>query len=371
MMKRLIHALLLMMTPVIIASAPVWADTPWYPFPVEIAGSDNGSARGKTLIKYQPLEKASRKWNLYVFFPHMKDSYWLAVNFGIVKEVQRLGIQMQLLEAGGYDRLPVQLEQITSNIRAGVDGVIIGAISFDGLNTVVANLRRHNIPVIDAINGISSEQVSAHSLVSFDDMGYHTGEYIARRHPKGSAPVRVAWFPGPEGAGWVTAGNQGFQRALADSAATIVTTRYGDTGEAAQTQLLEEALKQYPDINYIAGTAVTASAAVTVLRKRGLTNRIGILSYYFTPDVYRNIKRGRILAAPTDSAVIQGRIAVDQLVRILEHQPYQKVAGPQIQVIDSSNIDTFDHNASIAPAGFRATYSINSLILSDHTEEAK
>lgn len=358
-MKRFVQALILVMNSVI--TSCVLAESPWYPFPVEIANAYNSPASNKTLINYQPLARVSQKWHIHIYFPHMKDSYWLAVNFGIVKEAERLGIEMMLYEAGGYDQLPVQISQLTSSTLAGVDGVIIGAISYDGLNDTIARLHNRHIPVIDVVNGISSDLVSAHSLVSFEDMGYSAGEYLARQHPKGSAPVKVAWFPGPEGAGWVMAGNKGFHNALMNSAVQIVATRYGDTGNAAQTKLLEDELQRHPDIDYIAGTAVTASAAVTLLRKLNLNHRINIISYYFTPDVYKNINRGKILAAPTDSPVIQGRIAVDQLVRILEHKAYSKVVSPRIQLIDQSNVDTIDRNASMAPAGFRATYSLNTL----------
>jgi protein TorT len=190
-------------------------------------------------------------------------------------------------------------------------------------------------------------------------MGYHAGDYIARRHPKGSPPVKVAWFPGPKDAGWVKAGNKGFRKALDGSAVEIAAVRYGDTGKITQTALLEEVLNAHLDIDYVAGTAVTAVAAVRTLRVRGLTDQIKVMAYYFTPEVCREIKRGHILGAPTDSPVIQGRIAVDQLIRILEHQPFMKQVGPRIHVIDRGNIDTFERTTSLAPSGFLATYSVN------------
>ena len=190
-------------------------------------------------------------------------------------------------------------------------------------------------------------------------MGYRAGEYIARRHPKGGSAVKVAWFPGPKAAGWVQDGDRGFRRALEGSAAEIIAARYGDTGRTAQAALIRDVLDAYKDVDYIAGTAVTAGAAVKILRVRGLRNRIKIVSYYFTPEVYREIRRGHILCAPTDSPVIQGRIAVDQMVRILEHKPYHKRVGPHIYIIDGNNIDSFERETSLAPGGFRATYSTN------------
>jgi protein TorT len=342
-----------------LAPIPLSAQTPWYPFPVEAPAANGDVMSRKMATDYVPLEKAKRKWSVRVFFPHMKDSYWLAVNFGVVQEAWRLGIRVRLYQAGGYDNLPVQIAQIRQAVAERADGVVIGAISYDALDGLIDELRAKGVPVIDVVNGIRSGKVSARSLVSFEDMGFQTGEYIARRHPKGGRPARVAWFPGPRGAGWVKAGDRGFHRAVAGSAVEIVAVRYGDTGKATQTALIEDVLKTHPDIDYVAGTAVTAIAADKVLRIRGLAKRIKVMSYYLTPEVHRGIKRGHILGAPTDSPVIQGRIAVDQLVRLLEHKPCPKSVGPRVFIVDSRNADTFDHGASMAPSGFRATYAVN------------
>jgi periplasmic protein TorT len=326
---------------------------------VELPATNGNFKERDRVIEYTPLEKAARGWSICAVFPHMKDSYWLAVNFGLSSEVKRLGVQMRLYEAGGYDNLPVQIHQIEACAEQGADGVIIGAISYDGLGAQVARLHRQGIPVVDLVNGMSSDKIAAHSLVSFEEMGFRAGEYIARLHPKGGRSAKVAWFPGPKAAGWVQDGERGFRRALSGSAAEIVAVRYGDTGRTVQTALIQQVLDARTDIDYIAGTAVTAGAAVRILRSRGLNDRIKVVSYYFTPEVYREIKRGHILCAPTDSPVIQGRIAVDQMVRILEHKPLIKRVGPQIYVIDKDNIGSFDRETSLAPSGFRATYTTN------------
>ena len=65
------------------------------------------------------------------------------------------------------------------------------------------------------------------------------------------------------------------------------------------------------------------------------------------------------MAAPTDSAVIQGRVAIDQAVRILEGKPYHKHVGPEIYVIDKSNISTFDYASSLAPSNWSPVFSVN------------
>jgi periplasmic protein TorT len=341
------------------AGAQAQAKKNWYPFKVEEHNPPFDMESPVKEVQYSPLKKADKKWNICVSFPHMKDAYWLAVDYGVAEESKDLGVKMQLVEAGGYDNLSKQISQIENCVQGGAQAVVIGAISFDGLNKTVEAIRAKNIPVIDVINGISSKQINAKSLVSFKTMGYKAGEYIAKLHPKGGAPVEVAWFPGPPGAGWVEAGNQGFTDAVKDSAIKVVATKYGDTGKEVQLKLVEDALQANPNIKYIVGTSPTVEAAEQLLRERNLADKIKVVAYYFTPGVYEGIKKGRIMAAPTDSAVIQGRVAIDQAVRILEGKDYLKHVGPEIYVIDKKNINSFDYDSSLAPANYKPVFNVN------------
>ncbi len=341
------------------AAAAGGGEGAWYPYSVEVWDPPFDMESPRSAVDYVPLEAAAEAWDICVSFPHMKDAYWMAVDYGVVAESQRTGVNMQLVDAGGYTELNTQISQIEDCVAAGADAVVIGAISFDGLNNLVSEVRGQGIPVIDVINGMSSDELSAKSLVSFGEMGYKAGEYLVDLHPAGGETVKVAWFPGPPGAGWVEAGNAGFTEAVAAGAIEVVDTKYGDTGKEVQSKLVEDTLEATPDIDYIVGTAVTAEAATSILRDRGLEDQVKILSYYFTPGVYHGIQNGRILAAPTDSAVVQGRIAIDQAVRILEGQEYEQHVGPALYVIDSSNIDTFDRGSSLAPDDFSATFSVS------------
>ncbi len=331
----------------------------WYPFPVEehIPAFDMNSPVKD--VMYTPLAAADKKWNICVSFPHMKDAYWLAVDYGVAEEAKDLGVAMHLVEAGGYTNLSKQISQIEDCASNGAQAIVIGAISYDGLNATVKSLHDKGIPVVDLVNGMSSKDISAKSLVSFETMGYKAGEYIAKLHPKGSPTVEVAWFPGPPGAGWVEAGNRGFNNAIKDSALKVVATKYGDTGKEVQLKLVEDTLEANPNIKYIVGTSPTTEAAVQLLRERGLSDKVKVVAYYFTPGVYENIKSGRVLAAPTDSAVIQGRVSIDQAVRILEKKPYLKHVGPKIYVIDKSNIDSFDYASSLAPENWKPVFTVN------------
>ena len=354
---RNLGKMMLVTAATLIAGAAYAAD--WYPYDAAKI-EPPFAADGKSVdVTYVPLDKATKPWNICVSFPHMKDAYWLGVDYGVAEEAKRLGVKMNLFEAGGYTELDKQISQIEDCVAAGANAVIIGAISADGLNNLVSEIRKKNIPVIDVINGISSPDISAKSLVSFYTMGSEAGAYLAKKHPAGSEEVEVGWFPGPAGAGWVSAANQGFLDAVKGSAVKVLEPKFGDTGKEVQLKLVEDALQANPNIRYIAGTAVTAEAAQGVIRERGLQGKVDLLSFYMTPGVYEGIKRGFILASPADSMVIQGRIAVDQAVRILEGKDYVKHVGPKIFVVDPSNINDVSPTNILPPDGYKPVFNVN------------
>ncbi|MGB3147265.1 MAG: TMAO reductase system periplasmic protein TorT [Paracoccaceae bacterium] len=307
-------------------------------------------------VAYQPLARAKKPWRICASYPHLKDSYWLSVNYGMVEHARRLGISLQVVEAGGYPNLDRQISQI-KECAATADALIVGTVSYDGLTETLLPLSKR-MPIVAAVNDIANGGITAKSGVSWVAMGAAIGRYFAQLHPKGQPPVKVAWFPGPKGAGWVKFVEEGFRSTIADSSADIVVVKWGDTGFEAQLLLLEDALEVHPDIDYIIGSAVTADAAVSLLRAQGRAGDIGILADYFTHGTFRAIKRGKVMAAPTDSPVMQGKIAIDQAVRALEQSLALAHAGPAIQIIDQRNVNRLDMRNSLAPAWFKPTFEV-------------
>lgn len=348
MLRRLVLAAGLVLAGATAQAAEPWRVDVWTPV-LDFGGTSSPG-------EYQPLSAARKPWRICSSYPHLKDSYWLSVNYGMVEQAKLLGIELEVVEAGGYPNLDRQIAQVKSCSRTA-DALILGTVSFDGLTPTVEEIAKR-IPIIAAVNDIDSRGITAKAGVSWTDMGYSIGAYFARAHPKGAAPVKVAWFPGPEKAGWVRFVEAGFRKAMTESSADIVTVKWGDTGFEAQLLLIEEALAEHPDIDYIIGSAVTADAAVSILRAEGLQDRIKVLADYFTHGTFRAIKRGKVAAAPTDFPVMQGRIAIDQAVRAIEGTLVLRHAGPRIEVVDQRNIGSVDIGESLAPAWFKPTFEV-------------
>src|SRR5258705_9116856 len=68
-----------------VAITPAAAETSW--FPMKVYDASSGTPKP---AEYTPLTKAEKPYKLCVLFPHMKDSFWVAVAYGIVKQAEAM-----------------------------------------------------------------------------------------------------------------------------------------------------------------------------------------------------------------------------------------------------------------------------------------
>jgi periplasmic protein TorT len=197
-------------------AVPVFAADAWYPLEVDVWDPPFNTERKRGNGTYVPLKKAAKAWKICASIPHLKDPYWTAVNFGLIDQAKQMGVGLRLFEAGGYGNLETQRKQIRECMETGADAVIIGGISADGLNDVIEEYSDKGKVVIDLIYGINSPNLTARSGVDFWDMGLLTAKYLRHIEKDAQGPVKVGWFPGPDGAGWVSQGDKGFRKGLED-----------------------------------------------------------------------------------------------------------------------------------------------------------
>jgi protein TorT len=362
-------------------------DGVWWPAKVEIYNpscTDGDPAcwtdpanQNLEVVDYVPLmpDEVDAKHHICVSFPHLVDSYWVGAAYGIIEEGKRLGQKISLIEAGGYDKLERQLSQVEDCIANGAEILVLSAISAEGSVKQVNELRGRGIPVIDLINGINTE-VDAKSLESYYSMGHIACKWIADQHPAGSGNVKLAWFPGPPGASWSVAGNQGCHDAVVGTDAEVISTKWGQTSKEVQLKLVEDVIQAQTsgddvDLDYIVGVAPAVEGGMAALRDLGLQDEIKLVSYYYTPGMHQFVGRGSVAMAPTDQMIIQSRISIDQAVRILEGKPSATGGRPEyndtgrmiehvqpvaMQVTPENHGD-FDTTTTLAPKGWSPVFS--------------
>jgi periplasmic protein TorT len=327
------------------------ADKWW---PAKYYNLDSGSPK---VEEYTPLEKASKPWNICVLFPHMKDTFWVAVDYGVVEEAKRMGVNMTLYQAGGYENLPKQLSQFDDCMASGADAIIVGAISGAGLSKKFEEAKTKGVPVVGVANPLPPNALPAAIYVDFVAMGEVTGEGLLAQ-AKPNDKLNIVTFPGPAGSGWAESFNEGFKKAVAKNpSAKVLAEKFGDSGVAVQLQLIQDALQAYPSMNVIWGTAPTAEAAIGAVAEAGRSD-MKIMSSYENQAMLDALNRGDVLAFATQYPVGEGAVSVDQAVRLIEKKPVMSLAQPLASAVDKTTVPKLQMDLVLAPGSWTPVYSV-------------
>jgi len=349
---------------------------PWWPIQVKSwygiydpgrkePGKAAVSLNRPKLEEWIPPRAPSGRYTVGVCVPHLKDPYWIAVNYGVIAEARRLGVGVHMTVAGGYNEGALQAELLRAHLKDGVDGVILSAVDYEGGGPVIKELREAGIPVVEVINDILTPAVSAKALASFYEIGYLVGEYVAEHAEKtGLDKLRILFLPGPRNSGWAPETLVGFMEAMEyfPGRVDVVDVAWGDTGRKEQVRLLRRSLAANEDVNFVVGNAVAAEAAPEVLREMGLEGKVAVVSSYIMPSLYDHIVRGEVLAAAADLNVFQGRMAVDMMVRIFNGEvpgrdfPFR--AGPFIPMVTTENIASYPYKGLFGPRGYLPVFHL-------------
>ncbi|NOJ25778.1 TMAO reductase system periplasmic protein TorT [Vibrio coralliilyticus] len=308
------------------------------------------------------LSAAEAPLRLCALYPHLKDSYWLSVNYGMVDEAKKLGVDLKVFEAGGYPNQTKQKEQLQNCQRWKADAIILGTVA---PALYMNNLRQFavDIPVFASVNELilgshSREQLKGEVGVDWYWMGYYTGQYLKDKHPRGSGTKNIVLLPGPDSSGGTKPVIRGFLSAIEDSDIQIVETYWADNDKELQRNLVQQSIER-EDLDYIVGSAVAIEAAISELRTAGKTAQIGLISTYLSHGVYRGLLRNRVEFAPTDKMVKQGRLSVKQAVSYLKGQPYEKSKAPIIEALTPENLKPQVISDSLSPSEYRPTFYVN------------
>lgn len=328
---------------------------------------------------WQSPQRPQKPYHIAVIFPHLKDPYWVAVNYGIAYQANRLGIGFDLFHPGGYRNLGKQVIQMQKVLNDGkYDGLIIGAVQYNKnkLENMYQRFSDNNMPIVAVVNDTYTPTISAKSLVNWNKLGYQAGKFLAEH--SGSKKIKVAVMPGPKGTGWAPDSYDGFIQALIDFKAVqrveLLPTVWGDTGEKAQRHQVNFLLKNNQNIDYLVGNALAAYVSVTPSKKGELAVKdkyherhpnLKIISTYIIQDIYDLIKADKVLAAPADLMKDQGVIAVDLMVRILNGEkpgsrkfqlPFR--VGPDVPIVHKKNIDEWSYTRLFGPRGFSPIFNM-------------
>lgn len=336
-----------------VAAGDVWE---WWPNSAEKISGDKVE-----VFDYTPrMEPVSQKWHVCVLLPHLKDTWWVGIGVGAMKEAERQGIKASLFQAGGYTELNKQLSQFDDCVALGVDAILIAAISEGALKPKIESARADGIKMIAVGNPMSSD-VELDSAV-FGDYNIDAevaGRALVEHYKKiGKESARAINFAGVAGAGWAEQAARGWTNAFEGTMVELVEHKYGETGKSTQLKLVEDVLQTYDDIDAFVGVSVMAEVAPDVLEEVGKAGEVDVLAFYMSEGALQGVKDGTVLGFASNPMVVESAVAMDAAIRLLEGEEVPgRMRLPPVW-IDKEFVETQDMSKFTPPDGWEVIYTV-------------
>jgi protein TorT len=263
------------------------------------------------------VPKPSKKYVIGVAFPHFKDPYWIAEAYGVKKRADELGVDVRIQGAKGYGDTATQMQQLDTYMTQNVDGIILGAVDSKGIAPAADRAWNQGIPVAYA-NALAESKKSMGVYTDDDLAGVRQADFVAKQDPK----AQVIAFCGPPGVIWPKLRCEGFERELKEKApqARILTKKFHDMDRAKIADIASNTLEAFPKATWVFNsTDLQAKGVIDALRARGKKpGEIKITNLTIGEELFGLMKQGWITYALSERAVLQGRLALDQLIMVLE-----------------------------------------------------
>lgn len=320
----------------------------WWPVSVETRHPPFNPQGTLTRSDYVPVERAMEFHWLCASLPDLEVGYMLAVAHGMREEARRQGVSLQIENAGGFDRAR-QRAQLASCLEDDADAILVVDVTGEGFADVIAQARARGTTVIDVATGTGSDNVTARILADSVAVGHTVADYLAARHPLGTDVASAIWLPGPPDADFAVQYDRGFRAGIGRGAIDIAASEFSSLQPEALRRQIRRLVTETATFDIFAGTSPAVLVAVEELAGAGTANDVAVVSTGISNGIIAGIEAGRVAAAINDKPVIQGRIAVDLAVRALEKRPFLAEIRPALDIVDATNVETFDRTTALAP----------------------
>ncbi len=306
---------------------------------------------------YESWERTYPKkaYNIGISIPSLGSPYFVNQVYGFLTEAKALGVGVTILAAKGYDDLQGQVNQIENLVNKGVDALIVGPISAEGLAAITdrfATRRRKPVPVYFIGEAALIHSLSGYVCENDFDFGFKSVDYIGKKlNGKG----KIAILPGPAGNTYTETINMGAHAALERyPGLELVAERWGDSEDPAHGQAVaENILNAHPDLDAFFVVEAQSHGVANALKERKLTDKVILTVAYPFQETIPYIKDGSIDYGVTGYSLTNARIMLNMVVRNLngERKVPKYVWTPGLEMT-RGNISSFPRSHVWAPEGW-------------------
>ncbi|MDR1612593.1 MAG: sugar ABC transporter substrate-binding protein [Planctomycetota bacterium] len=279
------------------------------------------------------------EWKVALCMSHMSNAFTIEMSDAVKNRARELGIDL-IVNDGNKDAAR-QVGQIETLLAQGIDGIIVEAVSVDGIQPAVNMARESGVPFV-TVNQKATNQDRATSFVGVSHEDGGELEMLQAARDLGGKG-NVALLLGPMGSDAQIGRSAGYKKVLDRNPGMAVAfeqTANWDT-EAA-LKLVENWLQTGREINaVVAQNDGMALGAVKAIEDAQLQDKIKVYGLDAVPDALAAIKNGRLTGSVSQNTSLQGSTSVDVMLDALNGKSVPPEVIVEQMYIDKSNVAKF------------------------------
>jgi ribose transport system substrate-binding protein len=300
-----------------------------------------------------------------VFLSNGGDPYFQNKAYGYVEAEKKLGVDVELFDAGGYENKTQQIQQVEDAIQRGVDAIVLTPVDSKALCGPIENAMEEDIPVvIDDIMVNCDFKVRVGVSENSVNVGYNECKYMIDEL---GGNGNMVMLKGPPGAQIAIDRVNGCKKALKEAPGMkVLAEQWGPSNIETGNKLMDDYISAHgKNINAVfTFGAVTALGAVNALQSAGSQpGDVRIATIDFHPEVVKYMKEGWIDGTIPAQPVKLAETAVEDAVKLANGEKVEGESGDPCcdvrqftgdeEVIDMESLDSYDQSPAVAPEGFK------------------
>lgn len=292
---------------------------------------------------------AGKKITIGVTLPMIEAVHWASQKYGYEDEAKKLGAEVTIVHAGGYQNVEKQVNQIQDFVAKKVSVIVVAATNSDGTVKAVEEAIAAGIPVVNVNVMTNSDKVI--SKIRSDDyqMGVQQARMLAKAlNNKGN----VVMVNAPAGTSLAIRG-KGFRETIEKEFKDIkiLAEQFIPADPSKAMAVMEDYLQTYPNIDGVFTWSDTVGVPVAhVVKAAGKAGKIKITSMDFVnPDMQKAIRDGLVYGTVAQQPIMLGRLGIRTAVAVAKGEKVEKQIFSPILDVTKENMDKIDLSGIIVP----------------------
>jgi ribose transport system substrate-binding protein len=296
--------------------------------------------------------RAQEKLTIGVSFQQLTDPFFISIIYGCQKAAKEENVRLIIHEAGGYANVDRQISQVEDLIEKKVNLIIIMPTNARGVVPVVERAIASGIPAMHMGSRVASDKMLAFVQSDDHELGAAQGRFTATAK---NGKANLLYIAGPAGVTWTQDRLAGYKQAISQHPGLkLLDTLWIDSTREAGLRNIEDKLQTYSDLDAIGASGdVMTQGAGDAVKAAGKAGKVWLTTAGMSKDTEDMIRNGVIQMTAAQQTVLIGYNAVQNGVKFLRKQPYEKLIKIAPVVVTGENVRTLSLDTIRAPDDFK------------------